>query len=130
MHACKYVYCCIYLLWEIGFVNVLISHLTANQLAELSDSPLDSDRTELLRVADPVDYSGHAAADFYFADSGNVEGLTTGRARSPASASRPQSLAVDRQWPPGRPAARPPRNIFDDIWTAVSLTAIFQVNRD
>jgi len=89
--------------------------LTANQLAEMSDSPLDSDRTELLRVADPVDYSGHATADFYFTDSGNMEGGATRGSRPPASVSRPQSLAVDRQWPPGRPAGRPPRNIFDDI---------------
>jgi len=78
----------------------------------MSDSPLDSDRTELLRVADPVDYSGHATADFYFTDSGNVEDATTERSHAPAaSASRPQSLAVDRHLPPGRP----PKNIFDDI---------------
>ena len=81
----------------------------------MSDSPLDSDRTELLRVADPIDYSGNATADFYFTDSSSVADATAGHSRPPPGASRPQSLAVDRQWPPGRPAGRPPKNIFDDI---------------
>lgn len=87
---------------------------TANQLAAMSDSPLDSDRTELLRVADPVDYSGHATADFYFTDLANMEAGERERSRQPASTSRPQSLPVDLQWPT-RPAGRPPKNIFDDI---------------
>jgi len=88
--------------------------VTANQLASMSDSLLDSDRTELLRVADPVDYSGHTTADFYFTDLVNVEGAEREHPRQPASTSRPQSLPVDRQWPT-RPAGRPPKNIFDDI---------------
>lgn len=85
-----------------------------NQLAAMSDSPLDSDRTELLRVADPVDYSGHATADFYFADLANMEGAEREHSHHPASTSRPQSLPVDRQWRT-RPSGRPPKNIFDDI---------------
>jgi len=95
-----------------------VSLSTANRLPDLSDSPLDSDRTELLRVSDPVDYSGHASADLYFADTASADPGRTGRSRMQhANASRPQSLAVDQQWPT-RLAERPPKNIFDDIWSS------------
>lgn len=87
--------------------------LSANQLAEMSDSPLDSDRTELLRVSDPVDYSGNAPVDLYFSELGSLE-ESRRRSRQSPGASRPQSLPVDRQWPT-RPAGPPPKNIFDDI---------------
>jgi len=80
----------------------------------MSESPVDSDRTELLRVADPVDYSGHASADFYFADLAGVDAAERVQSRQPVGTSRPRSLPVDRQWPI-RPAGRPPKNIFDDI---------------
>jgi len=80
----------------------------------MSDSLLDSDRTELLRVSDPVDYSGHATADFYFSDLAGMESGEMERRRQPSTSPRPQSLPVDRQWPT-QPAGKPPRNIFDDI---------------
>jgi len=81
----------------------------------MSDSPLESDRTELLRVADPVDYSGHTTADLYFSDIAPMrEDTGTKRSGQSTSASRPQTLPVDQRWC-SRPSGRPPRNIFDDI---------------
>ena len=99
-----------YCIYHCGYVF----HWTANDLVAMSDSLLDSDRTELLRVADPVDYSGHAAADFYFTDSAGVEGTKGEFSSQSAGASRPRSLPVDQQWPK-QPSGQPPRNIFDDI---------------
>jgi len=95
------------------FCLYLYNKTAANELS-MSDSPLESDRTELLRVADPVDYSGHATADFYFADLANTQGTETEYSHHTASTSRPRSLPVDRQWPT-QPTGRPPKNIFDDI---------------
>jgi len=80
----------------------------------MSDSLLENDRTELLRVADPIDYSGHTTADFYFSDLATRDDAEMRRSSESASVSRPQSLPVDQRWS-SRPAGRPPKNIFDDI---------------
>jgi len=87
---------------------------TANQLASMTDSLMESDRTELLRVSDPVDYSGHTATDLYFSELANTEDVERGHSRHSASVSRPRSLPVDQRWS-SQPAGRPPKNIFDDI---------------
>lgn len=73
----------------------------------------DNDRSELLKEAEPIDYTGHSSLDVSRASN---EQIIPGLYQSDP-VSRPQFLAGNQGFGSTavRPTRPPPRNIFDDV---------------
>lgn len=78
-------------------------------LGKIPRSPDENDRTELLRQADPVDYTGDTTTD-------NLEDyINISHHNTTATTSYQQSQPPPRYSSVTRTGHKPPRGIFDDV---------------
>jgi hypothetical protein len=79
-------------------------------------SPSISDRTELLRNVGPVDYTEEASNDFFLNESAEESQFSSQRTPSQRpTATRPQTLPVERRYGDRLQSRQPLRGIFDDV---------------